>query len=104
MGPRGLRRGEYPAQCPRPGFSEWPLTSGCPPGITAHQWESVKGGAAVLRASGASVVARRRPGPRELGLIGVPAGGRLSPGALVEARRHPSRPIGAEKIAVVLFE
>ena len=102
MGPRGLRRGEYPAQCPRPGFREWPLTSGCPPGITAHQWESVKGGAAVLRASGASVVAG---GPaRGSDSIGSRAGERLSPGALGEPRRHPSRPVGAEKIAVVLFE
>ena len=62
----------------------------------------MQGGAAVLCASGASLVAGgpvrglteqvpARVGASRLGLWGEP-------------RRHPSRPIGAEKIAVVLFK
>ena len=102
-GPRRAAAGYDQAPCPRPGFRECPLTSGGPPGLTAHQWESVRGGAAVLRASGASVVAG---GPaRGSDSIGVPRGwAPLAWGSLGEPRRHPSRPVGAEKIAVVLFE
>ncbi len=60
------------------------------------------GGAAVLRASGASLVAGgptrglTEQGPTRVGASRLVLWG--------ESRRHPSRPIGAEKIAVVLFK
>jgi hypothetical protein len=62
----------------------------------------VRGGAAVLRASGASLVAG---GPtRGLTEQGPARAGASRLGLWGEPRRHPSRPVGAEKIAVVLFK
>ncbi len=83
--------------------------SGCEPfcpailaGRTVHLRRSVRGGAAVLRASGASlVVCGPARGLTEQGPARVGAS-RL--GLWGEPRQHLSRPVGAEKIAVVLFK
>ncbi len=62
----------------------------------------MRGGAAVLRASGASLVAGcptrglTEQGPARVGASSI--------GLWGEPRRHPNRPVGAEKIAVVLFK
>ena len=62
----------------------------------------MRGGAAVLRASGAALVAG---GPARGLTEQVPARvGASRLGLWGEPRRHPSRPVGAEKIAVVLFK